>query len=63
VTYRYYRTKPRRSWHVIAGVDAVGVHSRCGRSATHPVEAVDVLPGDQRTCERCMVLAVRDGDA
>ena len=61
--YTFFRMGPRRtSWHLISRVEADRVYSRCGRSAAHPVEAVTILPGNQKTCERCLVFAARDND-
>ena len=61
--YKFFRMSPTRaSWHLISRVEADKVYSRCGRSKAHPVEAVTTLPGNQKTCERCMVFATRDAD-
>ena len=61
--YVFFRMTPDKgSWHLIANVADDKVYSRCGRSKAHPVQAVGTLPGNEKTCERCLVFATRDAD-
>ena len=61
--YDYFRMPKRKSWHLIAEVAPDYVKARCGRKHAHPVEALTILPTNQKTCERCFVFAARDNDA
>ena len=53
-----------RSWHVIALNDGTAVKARCGRSRTHPLvhPITSTVPGDEKTCERCLLFTVKDAD-
>lgn len=57
----YVRIRPELSWHVVIPILAInGYQTLCGRTVDRP--ALSVLPGDEKTCERCAVLAVRADD-
>ena len=62
--YNFFRMGPKRSsWHLIEHFDKGHVYARCGRKKEHPVEAVTILPANEKTCERCLVFAARNTDA
>lgn len=50
-----------QSWHVAGITYRSGrLGTRCGRMAPENARTSDTLPGDERTCERCAVLALKD---
>lgn len=54
----------RGSWHALVLVDDIGWHLRCGRLIryeTAPARAS--IPSDEKSCESCAVLTLRDEDA
>lgn len=71
----YLKWSERGSWHIVSLTYRGGaVKTRCGRDAivagtlngggiVGPVrETSDTLPVNEKTCERCAVLSVRDSD-
>jgi hypothetical protein len=61
--YHFFRFGPRSSWHLMEHHDNDRVYARCGRSREHPVEARSAIPGNEKTCERCLLFATRDADS
>jgi hypothetical protein len=60
--YNFFRFGDGKSWHLLEQHDDTYTYARCGRKKEHPVEASETLPGNEKTCERCMVFATRDAD-
>jgi hypothetical protein len=54
----------RSSWHsLMTYTRAGGALTRCGRFVPGPnPRVVDALPLDERSCESCLRLAIRDGE-
>ena len=50
------------SWHLTTGIVSRGaqIQTRCGRWAAPDAEQRAELPSDEKTCERCAVLTLRD---
>lgn len=62
---QYVRRRPGLSWHVVLTHTRAfnGWRTLCGRSVVmDDAAALDTLPGDERTCERCAVIAVKLDD-
>ena len=61
--YNFFRFGEGKSWHLLENHDETYTYARCGRKKAHPVEAMTILPGNEKTCERCLVFAARDTDS
>lgn len=63
MNWEYVRISPRRSWHVVLTPTRMfdTYRTLCGRTVVSR-DITGELPGDQKTCERCLLVSVRRTD-
>lgn len=59
--HSWVRISPRRSWHAVRTPTRMvnAYRTLCGRTVVTLDAPADELPGDEKSCERCAVIAVK----